>query len=573
MVKDLNKDLNSCASWIAKFLVRRKVDLVFGLQGGHIQPIWDFCYKYNIKIIDVRDEKAAIHMAQAYSFFTGKIGVAMVTAGPGVTNTVTGIANAFLSKTPILLIGGCTPVPQSNMGPLQDIPHVEILKPITNYARTARVPEQVIRELDLAYSYAIGHMGSTGPSYIEVPTDILRKNVKEKMVLKEWMDEKSKYNLHPNPNDIKTAVENIQRAKRPVLIAGRGARKFEKEVIAFLNKTKVLYLDTQDSRGLVPLSHNSNVYAARSKTMAEVDLVILLGRKLDYQLAFGSPAIFKKAKFIRISDIADELLDNRRGNPEILASPGLVLEDITRKIGRLKSDEKWKKNIINLHKSKVKAIQSRKIKELGEDKKINPNLIFNALQKCLNEKEYVGIADGGDILSFSRIGLRSKYYLDSGVFGCLGVGVPYSIAASEVFKNKKIVCVTGDGSFGFNAMELDTAVRNNSNICIIISNNAAWSIETHDQKLNYGNRVYGTKLKHSNYATLAKGMGAFGIRIENPKKLYGAIKKALENTPSVVDVITSSLVLSSDAKKGLGFVSKYQALDEWNEKEIYYRKR
>ena len=122
-------------------------------------------------------------------------------------------------------------------------------------------------------------------------------------------------------------------------------------------------------------------------------------------------------------------------------------------------------------------------------------------------------------------------------------------------------------------MELDTAVRNNSNICIIISNNAAWSIETHDQKLNYGNRVYGTKLRHSNYATLAKGMGAFGIRIENPKKLYGAIKKALENTPSVVDVITSSLVLSSDAKKGLGFVSKYQALDEWNEKEIYYRKR
>ena len=113
-------------------------------------------------------------LAQAYSFFTGKVGIALVTAGPGVTNTVTGVANAFLSNIPILLIGGCTSIPQSNMGPLQDIPHIEILRPITNYARTARVPEQIIREIDLAYSFAIGQMGAPGPSYIEIPTDVLR---------------------------------------------------------------------------------------------------------------------------------------------------------------------------------------------------------------------------------------------------------------------------------------------------------------------------------------------------------------------------------------------------------------
>ena len=157
MIQDLNTDNNSCAAWIAKFLINRKVEFVFGLQGGHIQPIWDHCYKLGIKIIDVRDEKAAVHMAQAYSYFTGKVGIAMVTAGPGVTNTVTGIANAFLSNIPVLLIGGCAPLPQNNMGPLQDIPHVDILKPVTNYSRTARVPDQVIRELDLAFSYAIGN--------------------------------------------------------------------------------------------------------------------------------------------------------------------------------------------------------------------------------------------------------------------------------------------------------------------------------------------------------------------------------------------------------------------------------
>ena len=134
--KDLNDNENSVAAWIVKFLVERKVKVIFGLQGGHIQPIWDFCYKLGIRIIDVRDEKAAVHMAQAYSILTNEIGIAMVTAGPGVTNTVTGIANASLACTPILLIGGCTTIPQSNMGPLQDIPHVEILKSITRYSRT-----------------------------------------------------------------------------------------------------------------------------------------------------------------------------------------------------------------------------------------------------------------------------------------------------------------------------------------------------------------------------------------------------------------------------------------------------
>ena len=193
IIKDLNDDKNSCAAWIAKFLLERKVDIIFGLQGGHIQPIWDHCYKLGIKIIDVRDEKAAVHMAQAYSYFTKKIGVVMVTAGPGVTNTVTGIANADLSSTPLLLIGGCTPVPQSNMRPLQDIPHVDILKPITRYSRTARVPEQFISELDLAYSYAYGQLGEPGPRYIEVPTDILRETVSETMDLKEWMKEKEEY--------------------------------------------------------------------------------------------------------------------------------------------------------------------------------------------------------------------------------------------------------------------------------------------------------------------------------------------------------------------------------------------
>ncbi len=568
--KDLNNNDYSVAAWIVKFLIKRNVKVVFGLQGGHIQPIWDYCFKLGIRIIDVRDEKAAVHMAQAYSILNNEIGVAMVTAGPGVTNTVTGIANANLASTPVILIGGCTTIPQSNMGPLQDIPHIDILKPITRYSRTARVPEQVIRELDLAYSSAIGQLGEPGPSYIEIPTDVLRCTVKEKLILSDWMYEKKPYQVFPDTKKVDEFVIKLNKAKRPLLVSGRGARASKSSIEDFLSKTGVLYIDTQDSRGLISPEHNSNVFAARSKVMEEADLIILVGRKLDYQLAYGSPAIFSKATFVRISSNPHELLDNRRGMPEIYGEPNLVFKDINSRVLNTNFDKEWILETKEFHSKKIEKLNSKKSNHLGNDGKIHPNHIFNSIKKLVSDK-CVGIADGGDILSFARVGLNSKYYLDSGVFGCLGIGVPYAIAAAEIHKDLPIICVTGDGAFGFNAMELDTAVRNKSNICVIISNNAGWNIETHDQKLNYGNRVYGTSLRYTNYARVAEGLGAFGIRVEKPEDLEKSIKLALDNTPSVVDVVTSSSVLSSDALKGLGFVPKYQALDVWDNLEKKYR--
>ena len=175
--QDLNADQQSCAAWIARFLKARGIDRIFGLQGGHIQPIWDHVARQGIRIIDVRDEGAAVHMAHAHAELTGQFGVAMVTAGPGVTNTVTAIANASLARIPVLLIGGCTSRPQANMGPLQDIPHVDILRPVTRTSRTARVPDQVVRELDEAVARAMGDNGEPGPVYLEMPTDVLRTHV------------------------------------------------------------------------------------------------------------------------------------------------------------------------------------------------------------------------------------------------------------------------------------------------------------------------------------------------------------------------------------------------------------
>ncbi|HYC12780.1 MAG TPA: thiamine pyrophosphate-binding protein, partial [Stellaceae bacterium] len=252
---DLNSDERSCAAWIARFLKARGIDRIFGLQGGHIQPIWDHVARQGIRIIDVRDEGAAVHMAHAHAELTGGFGVAMVTAGPGVTNTVTAVANASLARIPVLLIGGCTSRPQANMGPLQDIPHVDILRPVTRTARTARVADQVLRELDEAVARAMGDAGEPGPVYLEIPTDVLRTHVPPQLVLAEWMQAKPPRLLPPDPAGVAEAVDVFWSAKRPLVITGRGARGSGEALVRFLDASGALYLDTQESRGLVPADH------------------------------------------------------------------------------------------------------------------------------------------------------------------------------------------------------------------------------------------------------------------------------------------------------------------------------
>jgi acetolactate synthase-1/2/3 large subunit len=171
------------------------------------------------------------------------------------------------------------------------------------------------------------------------------------------------------------------------------------------------------------------------------------------------------------------------------------------------------------------------------------------------------------LLSFARVGLAARTYLDAGAFGCLGVGVPFAIAAALACPEREVISVNGDGAYGINAMEIDTAVRHGAKAVFIVSNNAAWNIERYDQEANYGGRVVGTTLRHSDYAAMARAFGAHGERVEKPEDLAGALRRALDNAPAVVDVVTSQQVVSSDARKGLGFVPDYQALTAWDDAE------
>jgi acetolactate synthase-1/2/3 large subunit len=567
-VQDLNHDPESTAAWIAETLKARGIVRIFGLQGGHIQPIWDHIARLGIQIVDVRDEGAAVHMAHAHAELTGTLGVAMATAGPGVTNCVTAMANASLARAPVLLIGGCTSRPQANMGPLQDIPHTEILRPVCRYSRTARVADQVIRELDEAIARAQGDAGEPGPAYIEVPTDVLRTSVAPHLIPADWIAPKPARAPQPDPSRIAEGVAAIRAAKRPLVVSGRGARGAGAAITRFLDATGALYLDTQESRGLIAPDHASVVGAVRAAAMGQADLVITLGRKLDYQLAFGSPAVFPDASFVRIADTAAELIDNRRGAPEILAPVAAALDALTDALGNDVGarDTGWAQGLRDKHRARTAKSASDTGPLTGGDGKIHPMAIFSAIREVA-DPDYIGIADGGDLLSFARIGLDTSTYLDAGAFGCLGVGVPFALAAALACPDRQVISVNGDGAYGINAMEIDTAVRHGANAVFIVSNNAAWNIERYDQEVNYGGRVVGTKLRHSDYAAMARALGAHGERVEDPAELVSALKRALENAPAVIDVITSQDAISSDASKGLGFVPDYQALTAWDDAE------
>jgi acetolactate synthase I/II/III large subunit len=565
-VNDLNADHQSCAAWIARFLKARGVDRIFGLQGGHIQPIWDHAAQLGIRIVDVRHEVAAVHMAHAHAELTGQLGVAMVTAGPGVTNTVTAVANASLARVPVLVIGGCTSRAQANLGPLQDIPHVDILRPVTRQARTLRIPDQVIREFDEGVSRAFGDLGEPGPVYLEVPTDVLRTHVASHLVLDEWMQPKKPRTIQPDPATIANAVDVLWSARRPLVVTGRGARQAGPELVRLLDALGAVYLDTQESRGLVPSDHAAAVGAMRAAAMTEADTVFVIGRKLDYQLGYGSPAVFPDARFVRLADTPGELVDNRRGEPEIFATPALALEAIVAAAGNRKPsvDQGWTEGLRKRHRDRSAKAGPRYT--TGSDGGVDPRAIFQALRDKTSP-DAIAIADGGDLLSFARVGIEARTYMDAGAFGCLGVGVPFAVAASLAYPDRQVVCVTGDGAFGLNAMEIDTAVRHGAKIVVIVSNNAAWNIERYDQESNYGGRVVGTLLAHSDYAAMARALGAHGERVQKPEDLPGAVERALANAPALVDVVTSQTVVSSDATKGLGFVPEFQPLTAWDDLE------
>lgn len=563
---------DSVAGMIAKLLKARGVKHVFALCGGHIMPIWMRLDAEGIRIIDVRDERCAVHMAQAHAELTGELGVALVTAGPGFTNAITGIANANVSRAPVLILSGTVTRAQENRGALQDLDQPQLVRPITRYARTVREPSLALAELDAAISYALGEGGEPGPAFIDFPTDTLRAEIPKALQMDEAFAPKPRVVTLPDPRAVNAAVDLLWSARRVLVISGRGARGAGAELTALLDRLGAVYLDTGESRGVVPDSHASVVNAMRGAVMSDADVVLTVGRRLDFQLAFGSPAVFGSAKFVRIGDVPGEVRDNRRGAVEIFASPAATLQALLDAAGNRvpQTDRAWGARLRSEHEARAAKLKSSMAASpAGTDGKLHPNRVLSALQEALPGDSIV-VTDGGDFLAFARIGLSAPQMLDPGPFGCIGAGLPYGVAASLAYPDKTVLVATGDGAFGFNAMELDTAVRHQAPVVVAVANNGAWAIEVHDQTVTHG-KVVGTRLRFSDYAGMARALGMHAERVEREEDLQPAIARAFANRPALIDFVVTPEAVSSDGKTGLAWVPDLQPLAAWDDAERAWR--
>lgn len=525
-----------------------------------------------IWIVGVRDERAAVYMAHAHAELTGELGVALVTAGPGVTNAMTGIANAHVSRASVLVLSGMPTRAQENRGALQDLPHTDLVRSITRYARTVREPGLALQELGEAIARATGQGCDPGPAYLDFPTDVLRAEVPMHMQLAEHFTSGKRPALAPDLDQAAQAMEILWAARRPLVISGRGARGSGPELTALLDRSGALYLDTGESRGLVADGHPSTVAAMRGGVMAEADVVVTVGRRLDFQLAYGSPAIFHSARFIRIADAPSELRDNRRGVVELFAQPAAALSAIVAAAGDKSPaiDRNWAATARSRHIQRVEQLQ-KSLRDAAPDMhgRMHPNRLLAALQTHM-ARDAVLVADGGDFLSFARVGLSASSYLDPGSLGCIGVGTAFGVSASLAYPGRQVIVATGDGAFGFNAMEIDTAVRHGARLLIVVANNGAWQIEVNDQADRF-EKVVGTRLQFADHAAMARAFGMHGQRVERAEDLDKAITTALQNLPALLDVVVSPEARSADSRSGLAWVPDLQAVESWDTAERKWR--
>lgn len=539
-------------------------DRVYGLCGGHVQPIWDGIADTDASIVDTRDERAAVHAAHATADVTGELGVALVTAGPGFTNALTGIANAYTSGSPVLVVTGYPPVPQFERGALQAIPHRDMAASVSVTDRTVHEPGRIREYLVEAAGAALDERG---PAVVEIPTDVLRANA----------DRVYDRPIPTGPNDpatpeetIDSAADELRSADRPVAILGRGARDAAAEIREFVEAARLPVLTTAGSKGVVPETNEYCVPGARGDAMSRADLYLVLGKRLDFTLGYGSPAIYGDSTFVQVDVDADALRRNRTPDVSVRGSVSSVVPALRERLERPVGTTEWAEDLQSTHEKRVARLSEQKT---ANETPIHPYRVCGAIERAIDDDAVV-VCDGGDALSFGRVAIPTsnpRGYLDPGPLGCLGVGLPFAIGASLAAPETDVVCFTGDGSLGFNLADIETAVREQADIAVVVANNAAWNIELYDQIENYGREV-GSELSDVAFDEVANGLGATGLSVSDPTELDAVVERAVETEgPVVVDVPVDGDAVSPDAANGLARVPDYQPLDVWDQQEAEFR--
>ena len=557
--------MTSVAAAIARFVAGQGVSRVYTLPGSHVKPICSELARLGIRIVSARHECAAVHMAHAEADLTGTLGVAIVTTGPGLTNAITGIASAFLSRTPLLVLSARVPDAQAGMGALEEVPQGDLVRPVCRYVRAVADERHVLSGLHMAVTAALGSDGPPGPVYVDFTPNMLKQPMPDWYLDSRWFNRIARPARLPNDDAIANAAALLRGSRRPLAIGGRGVLGAGAALEKFLQASGCLYLDTRESRGTLSPDNPNSIPALRGRAMAEADLVITLGRRLDFELAYGSGAVFaESARFLRIGRTVEELSENRRGDVEVCADVDAVLQRLVELEAKPSApDTAWQNE---LKSANVAKTSTTKAHPPGSDGRMHPLTLIAAINRLV-DTQTVCIVDGGDILSFARVGLRARTYLDLGPFGCLGSGAPYAVAASLTYPERRVIALIGDGSFGFGALEVETAVRSGARALFIVANNDAWNIERQDQLLKYPDQELGTTLTPCRYDLLAKSLGAYGERVERAEDLAAAFERALANLPAVVDVAVTRDAASPDTKSGLANVPPLHATQSWDDAE------
>ena len=527
-------------SLAARALKDAGVGAIFTLTGGHIMPILDGALDEDIPVIDVRHEQAAVHAADAYSRLNpGRIGCAVLTAGPGVTDGVTGIANAWRANSPILVIGGQGPFSNLRRGSLQEMDHVGMIRPISKWAdacyQTDRIPEYI----EMAVRTAVS--GVPGPAFLEIPMDVL-------MAPASLDDTRfptiraTPPTVHPDPADLQATLDVLATAERPVLLGGTGVKwsRGGAALARFAEATRIpVYLNGM-GRGMLRADHPQFFNRTRRQAMKECDVFVLVGSPLDFRLRFGA-AVPAGARIVQFDMDATLIGQNRSADVGVVGNIGAALEQLTDLLeasGLSLDFGEWSDGLRADEDAAAAALES----QLTSDESPVDPLRFAAEIRDFIDEDTILIGDGGDIVAqASKVVpvLRENCWMDPGPLGTLGVGMPFALAAQHSFPDRRVLIIYGDGAFGLNGFEYDTAVRFGLPIVGIVGNDAAWGQMLRPQVGIYGaDRKVAVDLAPTRYDLVVEALGGHGEYCERPDEIRPALKRAFASgKPALVNVM------------------------------------
>jgi len=526
----------------AKALKEAGVEIIFTLPGGHIMALYDGCIDEGIGIVDVRHEQAAVHAADAWARCRpGTIGVAAITAGPGVTDGITGIANAWRANSPILVFGGQGPLANLRRGSLQEMDHIGVVRPITKYADTVYQTERIPEYIELAIRHAVS--GIPGPAYLEIPMDVLMAQVEDHQVRIPRI-RTDPLRVSPDRAEVRRAIELLEEARKPMLMAGTSVKwsRASEQMNRFIREVHIPSYTNGMGRGTIPPDCPEFGNRSRREALEQTDCVILAGTLLDFRMRFGK-TIPEGARIIQLEMDATLIGQNRSADVGLVGNLASGFEMLL---------EEMKNRGVQLDFSAFRD-SLREVETLAEKKAeamlysdavpIDPQRMCREVRDWLETLEDpIVIGDGGDIVATAAKILpvkREGAWMDPGPLGTLGVGMPFALAAQLAHPGRRVVIVYGDGSFGLNGFEFDTAVRFRLPIIGVVGNDGAWGQMMRPQGAVYGwDRLRATLLDYTRYDKIVEAMGGHGELVERPEGIRPALDRAAASgKPALVNVV------------------------------------